>query len=101
MSLVSSNKTETNTYELQIAIGSEEFEKAVETAYRRNKNKVNVPGFRKGKAPRSFIEKMYGESFFYEEAVNSLYPAAYSSAIDEAGIEPVDRADIEITEVSR
>lgn len=63
MSLVSSNKTETNTYELQIAIGSEEFERAVETAYRRNKNKVNVPGFRKGKAPRSFIEKCTAKAF--------------------------------------
>ncbi len=101
MSLVSSNKTATNTYELQIAVGSEEFEKAVETAYRRNKNKINVPGFRKGKASRSFIEKMYGESFFYEEAVNALYPEAYRAAVDESGIEPVDRADIEITEVGK
>ncbi len=101
MSLISSTKTQTNTYELQVAISSEEFNKAVEAAYRKNKNKINVPGFRKGKAPRHFIEKLYGEGVFYEEAVNNLYPAAYSAAVDEAGIEPVDRADIEITAVSK
>ena len=101
MSLISSTKTQTNTYELQVAISSEDFNKAVEAAYRKNKNKINVPGFRKGKAPRHFIEKLYGEGVFYEEAVNNLYPAAYSAAVDEAGIEPVDRADIEITAVSK
>ena len=101
MSLISSTKTQTNTYELQVAISSEDFNKAVEAAYRKNKNKINVPGFRKGKAPRHFIEKLYGEGVFYEEAVNNLYPAAYSAAVDEAGIEPVDRADIEKTAISK
>ena len=81
MSLISSTKTQTNTYELQVAISSEDFNKAVEAAYRKNKNKINVPGFRKGKAPRHFIEKLYGEGVFYEEAVNNLYPAAYSAAV--------------------
>ena len=101
MSLISSTKTAANTVELQVSISAEEFGKAVDAVYNKNKKKISVPGFRQGKAPRSFIEKMYGEGVFYEEAVNNIYPAAYSAAVDEAGIIPVDRADIEITSVSK
>lgn len=101
MSLISSTKTAANTVELQVSISAEEFAKAVDAVYNKNKKKISVPGFRQGKAPRSFIEKMYGEGVFYEEAVNNIYPAAYTAAVDEAGIEPVDRADIEITSVSK
>jgi len=92
-------KKENNVVELEIAIGAEEFEKAVEAAYQKNKGKVNVPGFRKGKAPRKMIEKMYGTGFFYEDAINDLYPKAYEEAVKESAIVPVDRADIEVLSV--
>ena len=88
MTLVSKKEIETNKYELEISVGGEEFEKACASAYRKNVKKINVPGFRPGKAPRAFIEKMYGKEIFYEDAVNELYPSAYSDAVEEAGIEP-------------
>lgn len=99
MTLVSKKEIETNKYELEISVGGEEFEKACASAYRKNVKKINVPGFRPGKAPRAFIEKMYGKEIFYEDAVNELYPSAYSDAVEEAGIEPVDRADVEVVSV--
>ena len=99
MTLVSNKEIEKNKVELEISVGAEEFEKACAAAYRKNVKKINVPGFRPGKAPRAFIEKMYGKEIFYEDAVNELYPAAYSDAVVEAGIEPVDRADIEVLSV--
>ena len=100
MTLVSQNKLENNTVELEISVGAEEFEAACANAYRKNVGKINVDGFRPGKAPRSIIEKRFGKEIFYEDAVNELYPVAYSDAVVEAGIEPVDRADIEVTEVN-
>ncbi len=99
MTLVSKNQIETNKYELEISVGAEEFESACANAYRKNVGKINVKGFRPGKAPRSFIEKIYGKEIFYEDAVNELYPVAYSDAIVEAQLEPVDRADIEVVSV--
>lgn len=101
MNLTSNNKIETNKVELQITVGPEEFEKAVAQAYRKNVSKINVPGFRKGKAPRGIIEKMYGEGVFYEDAVNALYPQAYEDAIAEAQLEPVDRPEIDMTSVDK
>ncbi|MBE6788670.1 MAG: trigger factor [Ruminococcaceae bacterium] len=99
MALVSKKEIEKNKVELEISVGAEQFEEACAAAYRKNVKKINVPGFRPGKAPRAFVEKMYGKEIFYEDAVNELYPAAYSEAVDEAGIEPVDRADVEIVSV--
>jgi len=99
MTLISQNKTETNTVVLEISVGAEEFENAVAAAFRKNASKINVRGFRPGKAPRSYIEKVYGKEIFYEDAVNELYPVAYSDAVAEAGIEPVDRADIEVLSI--
>ncbi len=99
MSLVSKNKIETNKYVLEISVSAEAFEEACAAAYRKNVSKINVHGFRPGKAPRSVIEKMYGKEIFYEDAVNELYPVAYSDAVKEAGIEPVDRADVEVVSV--
>lgn len=99
MSLVSSKKVETNKFELEVKVDAETFKKGIEVAYRKNVSKINVPGFRKGKAPKSIIESMYGKDFFYEEAVNALYPDAYAEAVKEAGIEPVSHPQLEITSI--
>jgi len=96
MSLKSTQKTGTNTVELEIAVSPEELREAANKVFRRKVKSITVPGFRKGKAPRQVIERMYGEGVFMEDAVNDLYPKAYGEAVDEAGIEPVDRADVEI-----
>lgn len=101
MSLVKSTKVETNKYELEISVGEELFKPAVDQAFHKNAPKINVPGFRKGKAPRAMIEKMYGEGIFFEDAVNALFPAAYEAAVEEAGIEPVDRADVKVDKVDK
>ncbi len=95
MSLKSSNKIEENRYELAISVDAETFEKAVAAAFRKNSKKLNVPGFRKGHAPRGIIEKMYGADVFYDEALNDLYPAEMENAQKEAGIEIVDFANID------
>lgn len=101
MKLTSTQKIEKNTVVLEIAVNAEEFKAAVDRAFKKNAPKITLPGFRKGKAPRAMIEKMYGEDAFYEEAVNDLYPKAYADALEESKIEPVDRADIEVLEVSK
>ena len=100
MSLVSSKNVETNRVELVIEVKGEEFAAAVENAFRKNIKKITVPGFRKGKAPRAMVEKLYGKAAFLDDAINEVYPKAYTEAVDEAGINPVDVADIEIVDVS-
>ena len=100
MKLVNKTEVEKNVVELEISVPAEEFEAAVQASYRKNVGKVNVPGFRRGKAPRKIVEKMYGEGFFWNDAVDALYPDAYEAAVKEAGITPVDRANIEITDIS-
>ena len=99
MRIVSNETVEKNRVELVIEVSGEEFEPALERAYRKNVARMNVPGFRKGKAPRKILERIYGEGVFYEDAVNSSYATAYNAALDETGIAPVDRADIEIMEI--
>ncbi len=101
MALVSSNKVETNKYELIVAIGAEAFEAAVEKVYRKSVKKISVPGFRPGKAPRKMIEKLYGEGVFFEDAVNDLYPSALADAVEEAKLELVDRPEVEITKIEK
>lgn len=102
MKLKSSNKIETNRWELEIEIEPEVFSKEVDKVYNRQKNKITVPGFRKGKAPRAFIEKFYGEQIFYEDAINALYPSAMEEAAKEAGIEIVDdHIDFDMEKMSK
>ena len=85
MNVKSVEKQEKSTVELVIEIGKEEFEAAVEKVYKKQRGKISVPGFRKGKAPRSFVEKIYGSGVFYEDAVNALYPEALDAAIKDSG----------------
>ena len=102
MNLKSSNKVETNRYELDIEVTPEELNKAIDKAYNRQKNKLSVPGFRKGKAPRKFIEKYYGESVFYEDAINILYPDAISMAEKEGNLEIIDdKVDFDLVKISK
>ena len=95
MSLKSVNKNG-NQVELEIAIDKESFDKAVEAAYRKNVKNMTIPGFRKGKAPRSVVEKMYGKGVFYDEAINALLPKAYDEAITECGETPVGQAEFDL-----
>ncbi|MFO7636081.1 MAG: trigger factor [Clostridia bacterium] len=92
-------KKEGYKVELEMHIGQEEFEQGVGRAYHKMKNKFNVPGFRKGKAPRYMIERIYGEGVLYEEAINILFPDSFQKAIEETGIEPVDRPHVDIKEL--
>ena len=90
MSLKASNKVDTNRYELTISVPADEFEAAVEKVFKRESEKITIPGFRKGKAPRAFVEKYYGEQVFYEDAINLVYPSALESAVEEAGLKLVE-----------
>lgn len=101
MSLVSKNNVATNKFELEIQVPAEDFEKACEQVYKRKGKRIEVPGFRKGHAPRKTIEKLYGEGIFFEDAVNDVYPGALQSAVEEAGLEIVCRPEVEVTEVSK
>ena len=102
MSLKSSNQVATNRYQLEIELPGDVFEKAVEQVYRKENKKITIPGFRKGKAPRSYVEKVYGSQVFYEEAINSLYPAALEEAVKEAGVEFVeDKVDFDLVSAGK
>ena len=92
-------KLENNTAKLTIEVSAEVFDKACEEAYQKNKKKFNIPGFRKGKVPRQMVEKMYGPSVFFEDAVNSVIPGAYADAAEESGLDIVAQPDIEVTKV--
>lgn len=90
---------EHNMVKLTIEASAEEFEKAMQSAYLKNKGRINMPGFRKGKAPRQLIEKMYGAGIFYEDAANEVIPAAYDREVAECDLELVSRPKIEITQI--
>ena len=100
MNLVSSNKTETNTYELTVAVEKEVFAAAVSKVYKKQVKSINVPGFRKGKAPRNIIEKMYGADVFYDDAMQECYPEALDAAAKEAEIKIVAVTNVEVETVS-
>lgn len=92
---VTRSEEKKNTVELEITVPADEFEAAVEASYRKNVKKIEIPGFRKGKAPRKMIEKMYGKEVFYDDAINDVAQKAYVAAIEESKIEPVDRPEME------
>lgn len=102
MKLVSSKKVDVNRYELEVEVSAEEFAKEVDKAYLKQKGKITIPGFRKGKAPRKFIEKFYGEQVFFEDAINAVYGPSVEAAAKEAGIELVDdKVDFEVVKLSK
>ena len=86
---------------LTIEVSAEEFETALDKAYKKNKSKISLPGFRKGKAPRAMIEKMYGAGVFYEDAANDLIPGAYESAAKESELEIVAQPSIDVTQIEK
>ncbi len=96
MSLTKSEVIEKNRYELQFSVDKATFDEAVTKVFRQKAKNINVPGFRKGKAPRAIIEKMYGAGIFYEDAINDLIPDAYSEALKESALETVGQPEFDI-----
>ena len=102
MALKSSNKVDTNVYEIEVTVDSETFTNACKSAYMKQRKSIQLPGFRKGKATQGMIEKVYGEGAFFEEALEIVYPQAVSEAINEAGINAVDSPyDLEVPVMSK
>ena len=101
MKVISVENKEKSTVELTIQVEAEAFEAAVQQVYLKNRAGMNVPGFRKGKAPRKIIEGMYGTGVFYEDAINELLPGAYDEAVKEQGLDDVGYPKIDIVDVSK
>ncbi len=102
MILKSVKKVETNVHELEVSISPEDFEAAIVKVFNKQKKRIAVPGFRKGKATRNMIERFYGENVFYEDALEEIYPKTVSDAIEEAKLETVDAPhDVEIKEIGK
>ena len=101
MSLIKSEKSkgEKNVYTVEFSVDKETFAKAVSNAYRKQAAKITVPGFRRGKAPRSVIEKMYGKGFFYEDAFNEVLPVAWEDALKESKLQVVGNPDFDVKSV--
>ena len=96
MKLIKAEKIEKSKTELQFSVDKATFDDAVNKAYLKDGKKMSIPGFRKGKAPRAVIEKMYGKGVFYETAINDILPGAYSEAVEESGISPVASPEFDI-----
>lgn len=94
-------KTEGNKVSFKLTVDHDKFESAIVKAYNKNKGKYNIPGFRKGKAPRKIIETNYGKGVFYSDAIDILFPEVYPQAIDELKIDPIDMPSIDIEEISK
>ena len=92
---------EKNMAKLTVEVAAEDFEKAVQAAYMKNRNKITIPGFRKGKAPRVMIEKMYGTGIFFEDAANALIQREYPKAADESGLDIVSYPEIDVVQVEK
>lgn len=102
MALKSSNKIDTNTYEIEVTVAPEVFADACKSAYMKQRKSIQLPGFRKGKATQGMIEKVYGEGAFFEDALEIVYPKAVSEAIAEAGLRTVDQPfDLDVSVMSK
>ena len=99
MNIKETKELENSMVELTVEVTGDEFKNAVDAAFRKNLKKMNVPGFRRGKAPRKVVERLYGEGVFYDDAINALYPSAYDDAVKESKISPVDRPEVEVESV--
>ena len=98
---VKNEQIEKNLVKLTFEVSAEDFDKAINQVYKKNVKKFNVPGYRKGKAPRKIIEKSYTEAVFYDEAINSVLPQAYDEALKESGVESVARPEIDVEEIKK
>ena len=96
---VSVEKLENSMVKLTIEVSAEDFDKAIDAVYKRQKNRMNVPGFRRGKTPRKVLEKLYGETMFYEDATNDLINSSYPDAAKESGEDIVSHPEIEVTQI--
>ena len=94
-------KLEKNMAKLTIEVPAGDFEKAIQSAYNKQKKNISVPGFRKGKVPRQLVEKMYGPEIFYDDAANALIPEAYAKAYDESGLDIVSQPKIDVTQIEK
>ena len=92
-------KLSSNKVRLDFTVDAETFEKGMQAAYRKNVKKIRVPGFRPGKAPRKVIEGMYGESVFYDDAFDAIFPEIYAEAIKEHELNPVDRPELDLKQI--
>ena len=94
-------KLEHNMVKLTIEVSAEEFAKAMQNAYQKNKSKIQLPGFRKGKAPQAMIEKVYGAGIFYEDAANELIPTAYDREVADCGLDLVSQPQIDVVKIEK
>ena len=94
-------KLEKNMAKLTIEVSADDLEKALQSAYKKQKNRINLPGFRKGKVPRQMIEKMYGSEIFYDDAINELMPKAYAEAYDECELDIVSRPEVDVVQIEK
>ena len=102
MALKSSNKVDTNVYEIEVTVDAQTFTDACKSAYMRQRKSIQLPGFRKGKAPMGMVEKAYGEGVFFEDALEIVYPEAVQAAIDEAELRVVDQPfDLDVPVMSK
>ncbi len=99
MSIIKCEKTEKSAFSLEFSVDKATFEAAINKVYRQQVKNINIPGFRKGKAPRAIVERMYGKGVFYEDAANELLPAAYEAALEESKLQPVGRAEFDIVSI--